>query len=250
MKKKFIIVCIIILMAMVTAFLYIEFNKENDLINDSQKQPSDSNGLIEQHESGSTIVSFYKDGTIVVSDNSGNGTGKMDDYNSSLPPWNVASIGSMTKLVVEEGVKSIGDEAFFLFPIEEIEWPDSLEKIGELNFKSAYNLKLVTLPANLKEIGAGAFSLDFEDNEENTLVIPESCSVIGGGAFYNTGIHHFIIESEILTIENDGKSSPAFWIGCNHDVTIEVKNEKVKETILKDLNYDTHGGRINIVVKP
>lgn len=244
---------------LVLFFLVISLTGCNSKANETKNYSnSDSNSLekekkelIESYQSGTTEVSFYKDGTIVVSDKSGNGTGKMEDYDS-LPPWNAFSMGvSMKKLIIEKGVLNLGDNSFSLFDLEQIEWSDDLERIGSSNFSRKYNLKLPKLPKNLKEIGTGVFAQDFECSENNILVIPKDCTKIGSGAFYNAHIHHFIIESENLTIISDDEhSNPAFWIGCReHTTTIEVKNENVKKAIMDDLKNNTNNGRINVIVK-
>ena len=261
MNKKNIILISIVLVVLIIFIisLFLIFNKKTfnnantnlDISNNDNLSQNSSNNaeLISSYKSGTTIVSFYKDGRIVVSDNSGEGKGKMDDYDNSLTPWNPFSLGAkMEKLIVENGVISLGNSAFSLFNLKQIEWSDDLEIIGADNFARMYDLELPTLPANLKEIRSTAFAQDFEDDENNKIVIPKSCTLIGTGAFYNAKIHHFIIESETLSIKSWGNSdSSPFWIGCKHNITIEVKNENVKQTILEGLNTDN--GRINVIVK-
>lgn len=256
-KKIILIVILVVFLGIAIGFFLTSNKKTNNNVNDnnsnsnsnSKDNTSNNSELISSYESGTTIVSFYKNGNIVVSDNSGNGTGKMENYGEvSLNPWNAFTLGvSMKKLIIEKGVLNLGDNAFNSFNLEKIEWSDDLERIGDANFPRMYNLELPTLPANLKEIGKTVFAQDFKDDVNNTLVIPKNCTVIGNGTFYNTGIHHFIIEAETLTVGKENESG-TFWIGCKHDITIEVKNESVKQAILNNL-VDDDNGRIKVIVK-
>lgn len=254
-----IIIAITAIVAVIGTFVVINLTGNKDTSNVDSKEKNSNKGLISSYESGTTMVSFYEDGRVVVSDNSGNGTGRMADYGvnmGQLPPWNTDTCvdkTKMKKLIVEDGVLSLGNYAFTLVTLEEIEWSDDLERIGTENFARQYKLALPTLPANLKEIGGVEFAQNFKCTDNNTLVIPKNCTVIGPGAFYNAEIHHFIIESEELTIKKEAnkESSAAFWVGCKHNIIIEVKNEAVKQAILEDLDLKGRAEkeRIQVIVK-
>lgn len=86
------------------------------------------------------------------------GNGKMDDYaTGSEFPWHGCS-ESATSVVVEDGVTSIGKNAFFNFSkLESIKIPDSLESIGDSAFVKCESLAEISIPDSVKEIGASAF---------------------------------------------------------------------------------------------
>lgn len=57
----------------------------------------------------------------------------------------------------EQGLKSIGREAFYWTGIQEIEFPDSLEEIGESAFLKSKMLEKAVLPSSVRKIGKWAF---------------------------------------------------------------------------------------------
>jgi hypothetical protein len=126
------------------------------------------------------------------------GTGAMYDYSfENLPAY--AKMGvKVTKIVIEEGITSIGDYAFYvgsysdeqsLYTVESISLPSTLKKVGNYAFAGFLdNLKKVNVPNGvneLTEIGEGAF-LKFADvshpNDVKDLTIPASVKVIGDHA--------------------------------------------------------------------
>lgn len=105
---------------------------------------------------------FYSDGVLKIS-----GTGKMADFESGgaeepLAPWK-AHQGKVISLVIEEGVESIGKEAFRHMLI------------------SGENL---VLPSTLKEIRSMAFC---KNNFSGKLMIPEGTELLEGCAFQLAG---------------------------------------------------------------
>ena len=86
-----------------------------------------------------------KDGTLTIS-----GTGAMDLY--WLVPWGTDdrpwkdNVTKIKNLVVENGVTSIGDYAFYSCPtLENVKLPESLTKIGPGAFENCTSLKKMTL---------------------------------------------------------------------------------------------------------
>lgn len=87
------------------------------------------------------------------------GTGDMQNYAvDKVAPWdNYAT--NITNIVIDEGVTSIGDIAFFKFSaIKNIKLPQSLTKIGTYAFAGCNNLTCVKIPNGVKTIGEKAFS--------------------------------------------------------------------------------------------
>ena len=152
--------------------------------------------------------SLDSDGTLTIS-----GTGDMWDYSHYGTPRNPAPWVTMgqwnwenntiNKVVIGEGVTSVGDEAFqYCNVISEVEFPSTLKTIGEaafvgnqlreLNlptglesigdyaFELSWYLESVTLPDGLKSIGYGAFGSAVELNK---AIVPASVTEIGLGAF-------------------------------------------------------------------
>lgn len=90
------------------------------------------------------------------------GTGKM-----TSAPWNdEIDVTEVKKIVIEDGITSICDNAFCIFTEEEmipysslqkVEIPESVTEIGVRGFGMAEKLTSVKLPSNLKKLGMVAF---------------------------------------------------------------------------------------------
>ena len=111
--------------------------------------------VIAEGVSGATVSwRVYGDGLLVLS-----GEGGTPSYNSSKPaPW-VDYRDQITKIIVEEGITSIGNQAFAqCTAAEEIVFADSVESIGGNTCIKDKALKTVTFGSGLASIGRFAFS--------------------------------------------------------------------------------------------
>ena len=85
------------------------------------------------------------------------GTGDMYNYDEkNVAPWNLAEV---EKVVIKDGVASIGDYAFYNVSISSgIELPDSLERIGKGAFGYCYaSFANIDIPSNVTSISDDAF---------------------------------------------------------------------------------------------
>lgn len=108
------------------------------------------------------------------------GTGEMDDHayegEPGMPGWDIYSF---TKIVIEEGVTSIGACAFSYEgcpPVTSVELPSTLESIYYEGFRGCDKLVSIELPEGLTYIGAGAFQDCAALKEIN---IPDSVTTLG-----------------------------------------------------------------------
>lgn len=93
------------------------------------------------------------DGTLTIS-----GTGDMPDWSFAGAPW-YDSRDSITAVVIEEGVTSIGGRAFYSCDgLESITIPTSVTSIGDWAFYSCDGLESITIPASVTSIGDSAFA--------------------------------------------------------------------------------------------
>lgn len=173
------------------------------------------------------------DGLLTIS-----GTGAMKDFTSDesfmiFPetPWN-QHIKDIHKIVVSDGVTTIGNCAFLACSVESILLPDSVERIGDKAFGftsiseiiipegvksigeyvfSNCNLVNVTLPNSLESIGEFAF---FCCNSLQQLLIPANVSYIGTLAFEACGSL-----KEILVDERNAAYSSLDGVLFNADKT-------------------------------
>ncbi|MCX4320684.1 MAG: leucine-rich repeat protein [Lachnospiraceae bacterium] len=85
------------------------------------------------------------------------GTGAMPAYSTAWIPWR-KHIGSIKKAVIENGVTSIADRAFWQHGgLTSVELPESVSSIKKNAFYHCGELSFVNLPG-VKSIGDGAFS--------------------------------------------------------------------------------------------
>ena len=118
--------------------------------------------------------------TLVIS-----GKGKMSKMNNDAPWFN--HLDEFDKVVVKNGVTSIGDYAFRYYPnrcnnIISVSIPSSVKTIGFEAFVACSNLKTVKLSKGLTSIGFGAFK--YCSNLES-ITIPEGVTTIDEEAFFN-----------------------------------------------------------------
>ncbi len=86
------------------------------------------------------------------------GNGEMIDFNiKKTPPWN--SFGHhINEVVIENGVKSIGDYAFKSFGnLLNVYIADSVNRIGTFSFSGCYLLRSIHIPDSVKIVGDYAF---------------------------------------------------------------------------------------------
>ena len=201
-----------------------------------------------------------KSGTLTIS-----GKGDMPDFNFGNPsvsnrPWN-DNIGSVQKIIIEDGVTSIGRNAFRKCDVYSVSIPKSVKKIGddafrecrkisyvylegvvtigERTFQSCDNIRGVTLPACIKEIGSAAFfqcqqllSVGFDPDTESVTVgddifnscwrlmdvtLPKTMNQIGKNMFYSCMALPGLIIPEGVTSIGEGA-----FTNCSYMTTVFI----------------------------
>ena len=92
---------------------------------------------------------------VIVSGNIDTRFAYMENTGARTPLF--SGCDNLTEVIIEEGVKVIGDGAFWGCPISKIKLPESLEIIGSQAFCET-NISEITIPANVTEIRKGAFN--------------------------------------------------------------------------------------------
>ena len=135
-------------------------------------------GYYDKGQWGDNITwKLYEDGRLVFS-----GEGEFAD-NLNLEEWLYDS-DRITSVVIEEGITSIGDNAFLRCDaLTEVSLPESLNRIGAEAF-SYSGLRSVVLPASLMSIESFAFSGCPNLAE---VFLPASLTTVGNSAFYECG---------------------------------------------------------------
>ena len=121
---------------------------------------------------------LYEDGTLNIS-----GTGAMKDYDYDNNPSPVYNNSNVKKVVIEDGVTSIGESAFYgCSSLTSITISDRVTSIGNSAFYGCLNLTSITIPDGVISIGNDAFA---GCGSLTSITIPDSVTSIGNYAFYD-----------------------------------------------------------------
>ncbi|MCQ2515166.1 MAG: leucine-rich repeat protein, partial [Ruminococcus sp.] len=114
------------------------------------------------------------------------GTGDMNNYiKAAAQPWYDYKT-KINSIVIEEGVNSIGDFAFYGCKYAtDVTVPDTINSIGKNAFYSCISLKNIELPASVEYINAYAF---YKCTSLQAITIPSGIKDIGNYAFSNCTI--------------------------------------------------------------
>jgi hypothetical protein len=103
---------------------------------------------------GTSATWSYEGTTLTIS-----GSGAMADYAYGEAPWN-AYAGTLKDIEIEEGITSVGNNAFAGFTaLRSVTFPSNgFTRIGDYAFSGCTNYKNLNMPRSMTEIGEGAFS--------------------------------------------------------------------------------------------
>ena len=151
------------------------------------------------------------DGTLTIS-----GTGPMDDYEYRNSPW-YEDRDSITMIVIEDGVTSIGGYAFeSCSNLTSVTIPDSVISIGVEAFGSCSSLTSVTIPDSVTSIGGLAFEFC---TSLTSVTIPNSVTSIEIGAFFEcNNLTNVTIPNSVTSIGSRAFSD------CSSLTSIEVES--------------------------
>ena len=149
------------------------------------------------------------DGILTIS-----GIGAMEDYTSSNnSPW-YGNKASIQKVVIVNGVTSIGTDAFSgCKQLTSVELPESVTSIGKRAFTECEALSSVTLPSGLTSISQSAFSYC---KALTSIEIPSGVKSIGDYAFSASSLTEVKIPNGVISI-----GMWAFSV-CNNLTKVEI----------------------------
>ncbi|MBR3551829.1 MAG: leucine-rich repeat domain-containing protein [Clostridia bacterium] len=134
-------------------------------------------GAMADYESEDIIPRFNYVTNNTKREMKGKSRAKANRSEKELPPWDTNAIKT---IMINEGVTSIGEWAFYRCSLKKLVLPKSLEMIKIGAFYWCESLKYVSIPQNVKTIGECAFYLC---EQLQTVIIPAKVSMIDGSAF-------------------------------------------------------------------
>ena len=144
----------------------------------------------------SLTYTIYSDFSMVIS-----GMGEMKDYIDDELHIDDDYSQKITSVVIEDGVSSIGQFAFYDFiRMTSVSIPNSVTKIGNAAFYGCVSLASLDIPSNVTEIGNGAF---YGCDALTSIVIPSGVTIISPVLFFNcTGLTSVTIPDGVTEIGN------------------------------------------------
>ena len=136
---------------------------------------------------------FYSDGTLVIS---GRGDMSFDSYDA---PWDTFT-HEIKKVIIESGVTSIANSAFYECAMTEVELPQSIVSIGSWAFSECYGLTSVEIPEGVAALETNTFSYCYS---LNSVSLPKSLKSIGYNAFSGCSSLKILVLPEDLEIIED-----------------------------------------------
>ena len=143
-------------------------------------------------------------GTLTIS-----GKGEMVDYTDAhMAPW-YDTADAINRIVVKDGVTSIGDLAFYgCSKVASVTLPSSVTSIGDRAFKQCSSMTSLSFPQGLTSIGEAAFE---ECGKLRGLSLPSGLTSIDDYAFYRcTGLSSVTIPE---SVEHFGMVTFAYCTG-------------------------------------
>ena len=187
------------------------------------------------------------------------GKGGMYNFAGNTIPWS-EHLNSISKVVIEDGVTSIGSWAFYTCAMTNVVIPNSVTSIGNDAFNDCKNLTSVTIPNGVTVIKESTFDLcrnltrvtipnsvtkiekrAFADcNKLAQITIPNGVTLIGDEAFrYCSSLTSLTIPNSVTTIEHG-----AFY-GCQKVTRLTIPNSV---TELGDHAFANLGSLTNLTV--
>ena len=167
----------------------------------------------------------YKDGTLYIK-----GTGAMQDYDwnynettkivTTGAPWHDSHSASVKKLVVEDGITSIGNNAFSdCESLVSAELAEGITSIGDGAFTGCYDLEKINIPNSVTSIGYDAFDSCWA---LTSLELPSGLSKLGSSAVIFTAIKE-------LTVPHGVKVVDSYLAAYNDNLTTVTIEDGVNE---------------------
>lgn len=169
---------------------------------------------------------LFQDGVMEI-----NGSGAMYDYElyveDKYTPWREYR-QEIKQLIINEGVTSIGKNAFYgrnIYTentlndsIESVLLPNTLETIGASSFEGCFSLRSITMPNSITTIGYRAF---LGCKSLSTITVSNQLTKISEECFSFSGIEQIVLPPSIQKIEYSAFSN------CKNLKEVEIKSNSI-----------------------
>ncbi len=165
--------------------------------------------IVASGEWGSLTWTLDDQGLLTIS-----GTGDMNALSNETDAWRAYS-SDIQSAVIESGVTSIGNSAFFCCSgLTSITIPNTVTSIGRSAFDCCSSLTSVTIPNSVTSIGLFAFE---GCSSLASVMIPSSVTSIDSGAFFCcSGLTSVTIPNSVTSIGTDA------FVDCSSLISISV----------------------------
>ncbi len=204
------------------------------------------------------------EGTLTIS-----GTGDMWSGIDAEYGWP----GDVSRIVISEGVTSVGEYAFYYCAVENVELSDTVEVIGDSSFAGC-PLKSINIPRGVSEFAPSAlsetyieeltvdsynrhycavdnvlFSKDMStllfcpSGREGAYTVPEGVEVIGEGAFRSCAITSLWLPESLTTIEDyvfEGSGITSVHIPAN---VTSIGTDAFSYSMVSQITVDSGNGK-------
>ena len=165
------------------------------------------------------------------------GKGEMPDYvdytvnttnSMQLSPW-LFCRERISKVVIEDGVKYIGTNAFLGFKMDSVVISESVTRIGKAAFSSCTNLSVINIPTGVTRIEDNTFTFC---KKLNSIILHTGITEIGSGAFAFSTLTQLTIPAGVKKI-----GARAFS-GCKNLSAIAVDPGNMNFTSVDGVLFD------------
>lgn len=143
--------------------------------------------------------------------------------------------GRTGRIDIPEGVEEIARNAFKLGSVEEVHFPSTLKKIGDMAFFYCKNLKHIDFGTGLEMIGSNVEKQCFASCDSlKSIIIPPQVKSIGSRAFENSAVSELCLNEGLASVGNNA------FNGC------PIKTVKLPES-LKSISEDAFFGADTVI---
>ena len=143
--------------------------------------------------------------------------------------------GRTGRVDIPEGVEEIARNAFKLGSVEEVHFPSTLKKIGDMAFFYCKNLKHIDFGTGLEIIGSNVEKQCFASCDNlKSIIIPPQVKSIGSRAFENSAVSELCLNEGLASVGNNA------FNGC------PIKTVKLPES-LKTISEDAFFGADTVI---